>query len=57
MSSILTPQQFDTFGKIFDLKIAADDLAYEFDYTFNRDRLSLPQYPDELNQLLSLGKN
>lgn len=57
MSSILTPQQFDTFGKIFDLKIAADDLAYEFGYTFNRDRLSLPQYPDELNQLLSLGKN
>lgn len=49
MSSILTPQQFDTFGKIFDRKVAADDLANEFGCTFKRDRLSLPQYPDELN--------
>jgi hypothetical protein len=54
MSSILTPQQPYTFSKIFDLKIAADDLANEFGYTFKRDRLSLPQYQDELDRLLDL---
>ncbi len=54
MSSILSPQQPYTFSKIFDLKIAADDLANEFGYTFKRDRLSLPQYQDELDRLLDL---
>ena len=54
MSSILTPQQPYTFSKIFDLKIAADDLANEFGYTFKRDRLSLPQYQDELDRLSDL---
>lgn len=54
MSSILTPQQSYTFSKIFDLKIAADDLANEFGYTFKRDRLSLPQYQDDLDRLLDL---
>jgi hypothetical protein len=52
MSGILTPQQPYTFSKIFDLKIAADDLANEFGYTFKRDRLSLPQYQGELDRLL-----
>jgi hypothetical protein len=54
MSSILAPQQPYTFSKIFDLKIAADDLANEFGYTFKRDRLSLPQYQGELDRLLDL---
>jgi hypothetical protein len=54
MSNILTPQQPYTFSKIFDLKIAADDLANEFGYTFKRDRLSLPQYQDELDRLSDL---
>ncbi|NJM74813.1 MAG: hypothetical protein HC852_02400 [Acaryochloridaceae cyanobacterium RU_4_10] len=52
--NILTPQQPYTFSKIFDLKIAADDLANEFGYTFKRDRLSLPQYQGELDRLLDL---
>jgi hypothetical protein len=50
MSNILTPQQPYTFSKIFDLKIAADDLANEFGYTFKRDRLSLSQYKGELDR-------
>jgi hypothetical protein len=54
MFSILAPQQSYTFSKIFELKIAADDLANEFGYTFKRDRLSLPQYQDELDRLLDL---
>lgn len=52
--NILTPQQPYTFSKIFELKIAADDLANEFGYTFKRDRLSLPQYQDELDRLSDL---
>jgi hypothetical protein len=54
MSNILTPQQSYTFSKIFDLKIAADDLANEFGYTFKRDRLSLTQYQGELDRLIDL---
>jgi hypothetical protein len=54
MSSILTPQQPYTFSKIFDLKIAADDLANEFGYTFQRNRLSLAQYQNELDRLEEL---
>jgi hypothetical protein len=54
MAKILDIAQSYTFSKIFDLKIAADDLAAEFGYTLTRKRLSLPTYQGELNQLAAL---
>lgn len=35
---ILAPDQSNTFSKIFELKILADDLANEFGYSLNRKR-------------------
>lgn len=51
MSKLLNPNQPYTFSKIFDLKIAADELANEFGYTLTRKRLNLPQYQGELESL------
>jgi hypothetical protein len=52
--NILTPQQPYTFSKIFDLKIEADELVAEFDYTLQRTALNLPQYSGELDRLEEL---
>lgn len=39
-----------TFSKFFDLKIRTKDLAEFFNYTFERKKLNLPQYADELDR-------
>jgi hypothetical protein len=54
MSKILDKDQSYTFSKIFDLRIAADELAAEFGYTLTRKRLQLSAYPDELENLEAL---
>ena len=51
---ILDPNSTYTFNKIFDLKIPADELASEFDYTLSKKKLALPQYPHELDRLEEL---
>lgn len=51
MTKILDSAQSYTFSKIFDLRIAADDLATEFGYTLTRKRLALPAYIGDLEQL------
>ena len=43
-----------TFSKIFELKIPADEIAEEFDYTLSKKKLELPQYPNELDRLEEL---
>ncbi|MCU0565107.1 MAG: hypothetical protein MUF49_00730 [Oculatellaceae cyanobacterium Prado106] len=54
MTPLLAPIQSDTFRKVFDLKIRADDYAEETGYTLNRKFLNLPQYRGELDRLLEL---
>ncbi len=51
---VLNENQSYTFSKIFDLKIAADELANEFGYTLTRKRLNLPQYQSDLEPLEAL---
>ena len=48
---VLEPSGSYTFGKIFEMKIIAQDLAQEFGYSFARKRLNLPQYVGELDRI------
>ncbi|MFK8186285.1 MAG: hypothetical protein AB8B99_23150 [Phormidesmis sp.] len=40
-----------TFSKIFELKIPADEIANEFGYALSKQKLNLPQYPEELDRI------
>lgn len=54
MAKIFDSSQPYTFSKIFDLKIRADDLAEEFGYSLQRQRLDLPKFSGELERLAEL---
>ena len=51
---LLEPGGSYTFSKIFELKLIAEELAKEFDYSFARKRLNLPQYSGELDRITEL---
>lgn len=51
---VLDPNQSYTFSKIFELKAEVDALAADFGYSLKRSRLTLPQYPGELDRLEQL---
>ncbi len=50
-TKILNPDETYTFSKYFDLKIDSEDLAKEFDYTFERNWLNLPKFTGELERM------
>lgn len=52
--NILDTNTTDTFSKIFELKIPADELAEEFGYRLVKKTLALPQYVGELDRLEEL---
>ena len=52
--TIIDPTQSYTFSKYFEMHISPQDFAQEFGYTFTRKRLSLPQYPENLDRLQEL---
>lgn len=54
MQTLLEPNQSYTFSRIFELRILPEDLAEEFGYSLTRKQLSLPQYPNALEDLESL---
>jgi len=50
-TKLLNPDETYTFSKYFELKIDAEDLAKEFDYTFERKWLNLPKFTGELERM------
>ena len=50
MTKLLNPDENYTFSRYFELKIDPEDLAKEFDYTFERKWLNLPKYTGELER-------
>ncbi|MDY6784658.1 MAG: hypothetical protein SW833_19290 [Cyanobacteriota bacterium] len=54
MVKIIDPNTSYTFSKLFELKIPADELAWEFGYTLSQKRIGLPQYPGNLDRLEEL---
>ncbi|MFM7576946.1 MAG: hypothetical protein ACKO5Q_08425 [Microcystaceae cyanobacterium] len=51
---ILDPNQNYTFSRIFEMRIAAQDLAQELGYQFTRKWLNLTQYTGDLDRLSDL---
>jgi hypothetical protein len=49
--SILDSNQSYTFSRYFELGFEASELAQEFGYSLTRQKLHLPQFPDELDRL------
>ena len=56
MLKLLDSQKSYTFSKLFELKIFPEDLAQEFDYSFSRKRLNLPQYQGDLDRIQDLSQ-
>ena len=48
---ILAPNLPYTFSNLFELKMPADELSYEFVYSLAKKKLNLPQYHEELDRL------
>jgi hypothetical protein len=57
MNKLLDANQSYTFSKIFELKIEPSDLAADFGYSFQRNRLNLPMYAGELPKLEDVRSN
>lgn len=53
---LLDPDRSYTFSNYFELGFAADDLAAEFGYSWERTFLTLPQYSGELDRIADLKK-
>lgn len=51
MKPIIDFQQSYTFSKYFEMKIEAKDLVTEFNYSFSRINLNLPQFEGELDRI------
>jgi len=52
--SFIQKDQSYTFSKYFEMGILPEDLAQEFDYTFTRTNLVLPQYQKPLDKIEEL---